>query len=467
MSVRRSLWVLLVVTFLLPALIFTRQPGGTARETQERLQNLQLYEVRRNDVELSVSAIGTLAAEQTISLSFLTAGRVSKLYVQRDDYVLAGDVLAGLDNTAQRIAYDQALLQLERARLDLQDTMQVDENTLRIAQAAVDTAWGSYLSLENAVSDGDIQSAQLAYQQAQEAYNAAIRSRNDIGGQFGGDSPEWDLANARVGEASFNVEIARLQIDQLRTQTQPGLNAAYQRVIQAQRELERVQAGATPFEIEAAEIAIEQAEGQVERARTNFDRTILTAPFDGVVSSLNIEVGALVGPGLSIIEMADVSPLQLQVLVDEIDINIIDVGMPVRVELDALPDVEIPARLVSIAPIGTNVGGIVNYEVDIELQAEDPRARAGMTAEATVIVEDAPDVLTVPNPYIRLDRRTGQAFVNVLRESENDETFIEEVEVQIGLQGQESSEIVTGLQEGDLIAIDLRGESIIGQLLGG
>ena len=76
-----------------------------------------------------------------------------------------------------------------------------------------------------------------------------------------------------------------------------------------------------------------------------------------------------------------------------------------------------------------------------------------MTAEASVVVEEHKDVLVVPNQFIRLDRRNDQAFVNVVKE----DGTLEEKEISLGLQGQDTSEVVSGLNSGDVIALDLSG----------
>jgi HlyD family secretion protein len=307
--------------------------------------------------------------------------------------------------------------------------------------------------VEQSVSDEDIAAANLAYEQAQERVEGLRVDRDRIGGQFGGDSTEWEAADARLGEATFQAEIARLQAQQLRTANQPQLNAAYAGVAQAERELERVKAGPTDIELDSAENAIIQAENQLERAETTFNRTTLDAPFDGVVSSLNAEIGGLVAPGLTVVELTDVSPLRLTVQVDEIDIDLVEVGQPVRVVLDALPDTTFPATVTDIAPLGTPSGGIVTYDVGVALDVNDPRVRVGMTAEATVVINEKTDVLNVPNLYIRRQRGGEQASVTVLRE----DNTLEEVPVTTGIQGRESSEITDGLQAGDLIAVNLGG----------
>jgi multidrug efflux pump subunit AcrA (membrane-fusion protein) len=131
------------------------------------------------------------------------------------------------------------------------------------------------------------------------------------------------------------------------------------------------------------------------------------------------------------------------------------------VQVDALPDVRLAARLERIALVASNENGIVNYDVQVRLDDSDARVRVGMTAEASVVVESRADVLVVPNQYIRLDRTRNQAFVNLL----DADGTLREVEVTLGLQGEDNSEIVAGLNEGDVIAVNLAGDAIPG--LGG
>lgn len=456
MSVIRNIFMLGLAVVLLPFMVFGAQARPDNSEFGTRFRNIQLYEVQRGTISLSVSALGVIEAYQASALSFLASGRVAEVFVQRDDYVVAGDPLVRLENDLQRIAYEQASLNLERAELDLQDLQTIDENAIRVAEANLNSAWGAYRSIQNAISSEDLRAADLAYEQALAAVETARIERDRIGGQFGGDSIEWQAADARMGEATFNAEIARLRAESLRSQTQPQLGAAYARVQQAQRELERVQAGPTAFQVESSSLAVERAQNQLERARIAYERTILVAPHDGVVASLNVESGALVGPGLAVVELLDLDPPGLTVQVDEVDVGLIAEGMPVRVKLDALPDVDFAAILARIASSGTNAGGIVSYAVQVELGELDPRIRVGMTAEANIITSQIEDVVVIPNPYIRLERGSGRGFVLVLRSDNR----LEEVEVVLGLQGQELSAVVSGLSQGDLIAIDTAGSGL-------
>jgi len=462
MSVRRSLLLLALLMFITPAAAFTLRARQITAESaaDDALRNLQRHTVRRGQVEIVVSALGSLDVDRAVDLSPATPGRVAELFVRAGDPVDAGAPLLRLENDLQRVAYEQALIELERADLTLADlTGPPDETTVQIAQANLDAAWGDYLSLQNAVTQADIEAAELAYAQALAVWEEVRTARDQAVGGFG--SPAYNTLNAQEGAASFNAEIARLQLEALTTASQPALGAAYARVQQAEAELERVQAGPPPFEIEAAQIAVQRAQAQIEQAEAEYYRTLLTAPFSGIVSVVNTEVGGLVAPGLTVITLSDIDPLRLTVQVDEIDIRQIDVGQTARIQLDALRDVELSAEITQIAPLGEVVNGIVSYDVDLSLIDSDPRARAGMTAEAIIIIDQRQDVLVVPNTYIRLDRGGERGFVNVLR----DGVLIEDVQVTLGLRGLDVSEVNSGLIEGDVVAIDLEsgGFSLFGE----
>ncbi len=451
MSVRRSLLVLTVLMFTIPAAVFAYQ----ANQRTAAADNAVLYEthiVQRNSIEAVVSAIGTIEADQVITLSFLTQGRVAEVFVEMGTFVMAGDPLVRLESDSQNLALEQAVVARDRAQLALDELLApVDEDDIRLAEANVDSAWGRYLSAENAISEDDIRAAELSYQQAYEVYETLRAARDQAPGGYGG--PAYNALDAQTGAASFDAEIARLRLEDLRTGTSPQRNSAYASVVLAQRQLDQLLAGPPQSQIDAAALDVRRAEAALTRAENALTRMTLVAPQDGVVSGLLVEVGTWVVPGLNVIEVTDLSPLRLTVQVDEIDIRLVGVGMTARVAFDALRDVVVPAQVETIALLGNNVNGIVNYDVDLTLQDPDARVRVGMTAEASIVTAARDAVLTVPNLYIRLDRRLDRAFVNRL----NADGSIQEVEITLGVQGQNSSEVLAGLAEGDVIAVDPSG----------
>jgi RND family efflux transporter MFP subunit len=452
MSIRRSLFVLTLITLVLPVVVLAQRASQTQISAAVQRENIQLHTVERGDVALVVNAIGSIEASEVAQLSLTTPGRIREVLVQEGDYVLAGDVLVQQVDDTQRIAYEQALLALDLANLQLQELLQpVDEEDIRIAEANVRSAWGAVQSAQNMVSDGDLRAAQLSIEQAQAAYDEAVRQRSFASG---GQSDEaYALLDAKVGEASFNLGIAQLRLDSLRSVNRGQLGAAYARARQAEAELERVKAGPRPADIERAELAVRQAELKLDEAATAHRRMRLTAPFDGIVSRVYVEAGSIGAPGVPAVELTRTDSLHLRAEVDEVDIYQVVVGMPARVQLDALPGTRLEGVIDQIAVQGRDKDGIVSYDVKVLLSNIDPRVRHGMTAEAAVVVREQRDTLVVPNQFVRLDRRNNQAFVNVM----NTDGTQQEIPIQLGLQGQDNSEVISGLDEGTVIALDLSG----------
>lgn len=451
MSVRRSLLILAILAIVIPlvvTLVSASQISNQQAEQAAFAEALQTHPVEMGRVERVVEALGSVEADEVVDLRFARSGRIADVFVKEGDYVDAGTPIAMLENESEIIAYEQALTNLTIAELRYLDTADVDEDDIRIAEAAVQSALGAYQAVQDRVTDEDIAAAELRYQETVEAFRAAEEARRNAGGL---NREGIDMLDARIGEASFNMEIARLEVEELRNANEGELGAAYGRVVQAQRQLDQVRAGADEFDLARREVDILEAEASIDDAREAFDDTILLAPFAGYVSAMDVEVGQVVDPGTRIVEMTDVTPLVVEADIDEVDIRDVSVGMPARIEVDALDDQEFAATLDYVAPEGRDVGSVVNYEVEFTLIDQDPAIRAGMTADANVVLEIREDVLVVPNRFVRRDPRDETRGVVSLLEADGTLT---EREVALGLRGDANTEIVSGLTVGETVAID-------------
>ncbi len=451
MSVRRSIIVLTLLVLVLPAFLFSTQ--ATRQRQQNPPRNLQLYTVQRGDIDVSISALGDIEPDRTASVSFTSRGRVSNVMVQEGDFVRAGDPLVRLDTANEQLAYQQAQLSLESANVNLKDVLDgPDEDDIKLAEANVRAAQGAYSAVANAVNADQIHAAELAYQQAQDAYRNASVAR----GVAGGDSQEAiSLLDAQIGQASFNQEIARLQLEALQNGNGPRKAAAGAAVAAAQAKLAQAKAGPTQAQIDTAKVQVTQAQTAVDQAAQDLNKLTITAPFDGLVSAVDVEPGALIAPGQQVIELTDIEPLHLTVQVDEVDIRQVRAAMPAVVKLDALPGLQLPATIKRISLIGTNDNGIISYDVEVTPTEQDARVRVGMTAEADIITQSAKDVIVVPNQYLRVNRANNTATVNLIGPNNT----LTQRQVALGLQDASRSEIQSGLNEGEVIAFDLNANS--------
>jgi HlyD family secretion protein len=134
----------------------------------------------------------------------------------------------------------------------------------------------------------------------------------------------------------------------------------------------------------------------------------------------------------------------MTVSVDEVDVAQLALGQTAEVTLDALPGAVITGTVKQIAPIATLEGGVVTYDVTIDLLPTDEPIRADMSAEATIEVEELEDVLMIPTWVVRIDRDTGQTYVH--RRIDGD---VERVDVTLGVRDRGFAQVLEGLSEGD------------------
>ncbi len=463
-KVRRTVILLALIMLGAPALLFGARIRAERVETRAAAQQvanaaaLSRHTVDVGAVEVIVSAIGAIEPERSARISFRDPGRIAEVAVRVGDRVRVGDVLARQPDETQRLALEAAELGLAAAQLQKERLLTgPTESELAIAEANINAAIGAYNSIANAVSADAVRAAELQYQAAQRAVDDARARRATANG-----TPEQiALLEAQIGEASFNAEIARLSLDNARRGTSAQAGAAWARVRQAEAERDRLLAGATQLQIDNADAAIARAQIAVDRAREALSHTVITAPFDGLVSAVGASAGAIALPGVPIVTLVDVEPLRLKIGVDEIDVRQVRPGAEARVRVDAIRGLDLAARLERIALVPTVNGGIVTYDVEMAVLESDPRVRLGMTAEALIVVERREGVLVVPNEYIRLGRGLSGATVSVL----NPDGTLSERTVTLGLQGDGVSEITSGLRAGEVVAVNLGGDAIFG--LGG
>ena len=443
---RRLSWIVLLVIVAAGAYFFLRGDAGS-QDSAELADQYQTALVERGPLEVTVRVTGNVEARADAALSFDTSGVVEAVLVEAGEMVQAGQVLARLDGETQRIAVEQAELAVQIANLNLASLEDgPDERDVEVAQAAVNSAWAAFVELrDGSVTQEQVAAAELRYEQAMAA--------NDAAEQASRDALRTEASLAQVGQASFNAEIARLQMEQLREgPSREVLNSAQAQVAQAQARLRQVQAGPRQADFDRAAITVRQAESQLERAQQAFEDTVLRAPFDGWVHRVNIQVGGIVAPGgLAAVELYDLSELNVMVEVDEIDVVSVQPGQPVELAFDALGSRVFRGEVTRIAEVATRSGGVISYDVTLRLVDEDPAIKMGMTAAATILVQQLDDVVLVPNLFVRLDRSANLAYVDVL----DDDGQISERQVVLGAQNDTYSEVIDGLQAGETVVIDL------------
>lgn len=426
-----------------------------AQSAQPVKPNIRTVSIERGTLTLAVNATGAVSALRTAKLSFENPGLVTEVTVREGQRVLANQLLARQDDTVFRLTVEQVEATLRAARLSLDQLRQPPTaNDLAVAEANIKAAKDSYAALAGAVDSSTVNAASLKVQQAQTAYEGAIQRRKDAGGRYKQDSPEFQLALAQEGQASFGVEAARLQLQLVQRGTDSRiLNAAKARITLAETELSRLKADPPQFQVDQSLLRIKQAETALDQAKAQLATTELRAPFPGEVTTLTLKVGGLSASGLPGVILIDRSELHVNINVDEIDIGAVAVGQAVTLTLDALPGESFQGSVIRLAPSpNATTGTVVTYQVQVGLPANSGKAKPGMTASASIVIRQLTDVLRVPNAFVRLDRRSNQAYVNLVSA---DGLLLTEVPVTLGLRTDEFSEVIGGLNEGDIVGVNL------------
>ncbi|MBX3086098.1 MAG: biotin/lipoyl-binding protein, partial [Anaerolineae bacterium] len=257
-----------------------------------------------------ISALGSVEAATVVSTHFQTSGTVQNVYVQLGDYVQAGEVIADLDGTDLWNTYHQAVLNVEKAQLTLDALYEPPtEDELKSAKAKIASAQANYSSIANSVSSADVQSAQLSYDQAQQRLDGLKQARANMGGT----DNEIALQDAKIGEASFNAEIARLQLVAKQTPNSASLWQASVSIQQAQLNLAKLQAGPTQAEIDNAQISLQMAQANLTDAQTALRHIQLFAPRAGTITAVNISARDSVAMSVAAIEISDLTQLRITV----------------------------------------------------------------------------------------------------------------------------------------------------------
>ena len=441
---RRWRWGIVgLLILVVVVIVVARQLSLGAADTP---QDLESVVVGRKQIVASISASGSLAPVAQVALNFSTPGIVSDVAVTEGQFVREGDVLARLDSVELELAVQQAEQALLMQQVAYSQTASPRKDEVDAARAQLNSA----LANLNALLQPDPLQLDIARRQADVAnetrYQVELQWNQVKDAPIGGLGR--DLLQSQYAQAVLQAQIAELQYQIVANSgTDAQVAAARAQVAQAQAALDRLLSDDRALQLAVAQLR--QAELTLALARTRLEHATLVAPFDGTVAVVTIVPGQAVGasPQPAIV-MADLTAFHIDVGVDEIDVGKLSEGLTVTLDVDALPGVPVSGVVDRIAPTARESAGVVSYVVTIGIDPTDAPIRAGMSAIVEIITDVRDNVLVVPNRFIRIERTTGRAYVNVKRGDQ-----IEEVEIITGLRNDAESEVLQGLSEGDVLII--------------
>lgn len=333
-----------------------------------------------------VTASGVVQPLREAQLSFALAGSVKKVYVAEGDQVKVGDLLAELDNTSVQLEADQAERTLREMTSDAavaaaEQDVANDQKTYEDAKKKVDSINNRHADnvTINYLKD-QVTLAQNALDRAREAYKKTARlsavdpARAQAATNLYNAQQDYNRALGNLNwyanpPSANDVALANADLD--------AASAALQ---EAQWYLSELKGESVPSDATGEQLAqLQQARANLQAAQDKLDHTRLHASIAGAVTAVNIVTGEYVLPGQAIIEISDVTDLQVVTTdLSERDVPNISVGQNVRVLVEPL-NTEINGHVVSISPVADTLGGDVVYKTTIALDQLPEGIRAGMS----------------------------------------------------------------------------------------
>jgi len=260
-----------------------------------------------------------------------------------------------------------------------------------------------------------------------------------------------DGAQSTVNSATSALNVANNSLASAHSSATTQINSAQNAVFlregdlqQARDRLSQVKAGATSAQASASRAQVDQAAASVELIKNQIRDSYIIAPRDGVVTSVEGEVGEIASTTGVFLSIMISNGFEIKANISEVDISKIKVGDEVEITFDALGSDQIFKGEVSeIDPAETEISGVVYYKVMTIFTGDGEIIKPGMTANLDIMTASEEDVIRIP--FQALNEENGRKFVKLVDKEGN----IKEKDVVVGLRGDAYLEITDGVSEGD------------------
>jgi HlyD family secretion protein len=372
--------------------------GVVAHGSGTKIDPSRLAKVTRGDIAKSVVATGKIQPITKVELKSKASGIVEKLYVDINQHVTKGQVLAQLDQQEILAQVAAQKAQLEAA------TANVGTFQANIAQDKVN-AEAPDLPMYKTTLDRNLQMekegvvSQQALDDANRNYLAALNKRD-------------------TARAAISVDQAKLK---------------------------------------QAEAQVAQSKATLNQLDEQLSYTTLVSPMDGEILSRDVELGDAVSSILVlgstatlVMTIGDTRQVYVQGKVDEADIANVYLGQPARIKVESFRDRVFNGKVTKIAPLGVEKDNVTTFEVRVSIDNSGGELKANMTANAEILVDEHKNVLSVPEQALTYDNKKN-ASVNVPDPKAKD--GVRSVPVKVGIANGSNTEILSGLKEGDTVVL--------------
>lgn len=392
-TVSQRILKILLIIFILSAAgvggyLYYRKTTVIPVQTKKVTRRLFLYTV-------TSTSSGTIKADRAAKISSRINGRVIRVGFNEGNMVKAGEELIVLEpeEASANIKMVEANLSLAKVRYEQ-------------AKAAFEVE-KKLVNLRIQETEANRKEASAALRRAQDMMRQGIISDQQM---------DTTLRNYDVAHAVYESALA----------SKEGVVLKEKEMLAAKTEVEHLE--------ESLRIAVIQ-KGYLR----------ITAPFNGIISFKQVEVGEMVLPGVALAEIVDNNSLYVHAPVDEADIHKIHEGQEVKIIVDAFPDAEFIGKIYEISPIVSEdklEGRTVTIKVSIDQHKE--KIRPGMSCDVEILIDKIPDALLIPTNLLM--GRGEKRYVFVVENGSVKKRYL-----RLGLSNWDFTVIEDGLQEGEEI----------------
>jgi HlyD family secretion protein len=366
------LWLIVVLLVAGGAgFVLWKPTGGNASAQAYRLAT-----VDRGPIVASVRATGTLNPVTTVLVGSQLSGQVVEILADYNTPVKEGQVVARLYAEQIKSRRDAALADLAQAKADL-DTRRAQIDKARSALQRAE-AQAADLRAQRERTQAQLEEARRGLERQTELNTRAVGTQTAL--EQAGTQVEIQTANL----ASADAQIASNQAETLGLKADLALSEA---------------------NVKSAEAIILQRQAKLRDIEIDLARTEIKSPVDGVVVKREVELGQTVAASLSsptLFTIAqDLSEIDIYANIDEADVGRLKEGQKVSFTVNAYPNRTFDGRVRMVRLAAQTVQNVVTYTAVISVRNQDQALLPGMTANLQIITDEREDVLRIPNAALR------------------------------------------------------------------
>jgi len=237
--------------------------------------------------------------------------------------------------------------------------------------------------------------------------------------------------------------------------------SAEQSIKEKEASLADLKAGMDNLDERLQKLTLEQKENSLQDARDKLADYTVSSPFSGIVAVVGVKDGETISSGATVATLVSHKYIA-EISLNEVDIVKVAVGQKATLTFDAIEGLSASGEVMEMDILGTVSQGVVNYSVKIGFDTQDERIKPGMSVSAAVITDAKQDVIMIDNSAIKssgdvnyVEMISGTVTPAMLADKTGvtSATAPIQQQIEVGLANDTSTEILSGLKEGDTIII--------------